>query len=68
VSELRPPTGLLFILQVTEEHGQTWWNDIDRGKLICPPEISGNLTSRVKELGEGSDESGFRNISVHISK
>jgi hypothetical protein len=31
VSELRPPTGPLFILQVIYEHGEPWWNDIDRG-------------------------------------
>jgi hypothetical protein len=31
ISELRPPTGLLFILQVIPEHGEPWWNDIDRG-------------------------------------
>jgi hypothetical protein len=45
VSELRPPTGLLFIPQVIYEHGEPWWNDNDRGKLIHPPELSGNPTS-----------------------
>jgi hypothetical protein len=45
VSELRPPTDPLVIPQVIYEHGQPWWNDIDRGKLIIPPELSGNLTS-----------------------
>jgi hypothetical protein len=40
VFELRP-TGLLFILQVLYEHGEPWWNDIDRGN-ICPRELSGN--------------------------
>jgi hypothetical protein len=30
VSELRPPTGVLFTLQMGYEH---WWNDIDRRKL-----------------------------------
>jgi hypothetical protein len=35
--------GLLFIPQEIYEHGEPWWNDIDRGKLlICPPELSGN--------------------------
>jgi hypothetical protein len=29
VSELRPPTGLLFIPQMIYEYGQPWWNDID---------------------------------------
>jgi hypothetical protein len=28
------------------EHGEPWWNDINRGKLlICPPGLSGNPTS-----------------------
>jgi hypothetical protein len=30
VSELRPLTGLLFILQMVYENGEPWWNDIDR--------------------------------------
>jgi hypothetical protein len=48
VSELRPPTGLLFIPQVIYEHGDPWWNKIDRGKLlIFPQELSGNPTTRV---------------------
>jgi hypothetical protein len=29
VSELRPPTGLLFITQVICEHEEPWWNLID---------------------------------------
>jgi hypothetical protein len=37
VSELRPPT---VHPQVKYEHGEPWWNDIDRGKLIHPPELS----------------------------
>jgi hypothetical protein len=34
VSELQPPTGLLFIPKViySYAHGEPWWNDIDRGK------------------------------------
>jgi hypothetical protein len=32
VSELRPPTGLLFIPQMIYEYGGPWWNDIDRKK------------------------------------
>jgi hypothetical protein len=31
VSELRQPTGILFIPQVIHEHGKPWWNSIDRG-------------------------------------
>jgi hypothetical protein len=44
---LRPPTGLLFIPQVIYKHGEEWWNDIDRGKLIRPSEVSGIRTSKV---------------------
>jgi hypothetical protein len=41
--------------------------------LICPPELSGNPTSRViavnqEEFGEGNDEFSLRNISVYTSK
>jgi hypothetical protein len=32
VSEMRPPRGLLFIPQMTYEHGEPWWNDTDRVK------------------------------------
>jgi hypothetical protein len=48
VSKLQPQMGILFIPQVIYEHGDPCWNDIDRGKLpIRPPELSGNLTSKV---------------------
>jgi hypothetical protein len=49
ISELRPPTGVLFIPQAIYEHGEPWWNDktVDRGILIGPPELSGNPSSRV---------------------
>jgi hypothetical protein len=40
--------GLLFIPQVIYDYEGTWWNGIDREKLmIRPPELSGNSTSRV---------------------
>jgi hypothetical protein len=32
VSDLRPPTDLLFILQMMYESEELWWNAIDRGK------------------------------------
>jgi hypothetical protein len=32
VSELRPPSGLFFVLQMIHAYGQPRWNDIDRGK------------------------------------
>jgi hypothetical protein len=60
VSELRPRTGLLFILQVTYEHGEPWWDDTDRIKPknsqikliqcqpLCPPRISLQLARNWK--------------------
>jgi hypothetical protein len=46
--ELWPPTGLVFILQVIYEHGEPWWNDIGRRKLLIHAlELFGNLTRRV---------------------
>jgi hypothetical protein len=46
VSELRPPTGLLFIPQVIYEYGEQWWNDICRGILLIRlSELYGNPTS-----------------------
>jgi hypothetical protein len=33
VFEMQPPTGLLFIPQITHEYGQPRWNDIDGIKL-----------------------------------
>jgi hypothetical protein len=46
VTELWPPTGLLSILQIIYAHGEPWWNDVDKEKvLIRPLELSGNRTS-----------------------
>jgi hypothetical protein len=45
VSEVQVPAGFLFIPKVIYEHGEPWWIDDERGKLICPPELSGNPTS-----------------------
>jgi hypothetical protein len=46
VSELRPPLGLLLIPQVIYKHGEPWWKEIDRVKvMIRPPQFSGNPTS-----------------------
>jgi hypothetical protein len=40
--------GLLIIPQVIYEHGEPWWNDMDRGKLLIRlPEFSGIPISRV---------------------
>jgi hypothetical protein len=38
--------GLFFIAQVIYEHGDPWWSDTERGKLLIrPPELSSNPTS-----------------------
>jgi hypothetical protein len=29
---------------VIYEHGEPWWNDIDRRKFLIPPELSVNPT------------------------
>jgi hypothetical protein len=34
---------------VIYQHGETWWNNIDRGKLLRPPERSDNPTSSHQE-------------------
>jgi hypothetical protein len=34
VSEMWPPTGLLFIPRAVYEHGEQLWNDIDTTKVI----------------------------------
>jgi hypothetical protein len=55
----------LIISQVTCGHGEPWWNDTGKGKLLIrPPERSGNPTSshlaeKQEELGEGNYEFGF---------
>jgi hypothetical protein len=62
VSELRPPTCLLFIPHVIHEHWEPWWNYIDRGNfwfvlqwplLVLRGESS---SSKAKGTGEGNDE------------
>jgi hypothetical protein len=71
VSELRPPTGVLFIHRVIYEHGEPWWNYIYRGKLpIRPPELSGNPTSThlVASKKNGRRNLGIRSIFVHTSE
>jgi hypothetical protein len=48
ISELWPPSSLLFIPQVIYKHGKPWWNNVDRGKLLIhPPELCGNPTSSI---------------------
>jgi hypothetical protein len=67
------PIGLLFIPQVIYKHGEQWWNDFNRGKLICPPAVSSNPTSshlvtNYDELGKENDEFGLTKYFVHTSK
>jgi hypothetical protein len=55
----------MFFPQVTYEHGEQWWNDVDKGKLHRA--LSGNPTSSAMkhgELAEGNDGFGLRSISV----
>jgi hypothetical protein len=47
VSELRSPPGLLSVPQVIYELVDSWWNDVDRIKVILPPNLSDNHTSIV---------------------
>jgi hypothetical protein len=70
--ELRPPTGLLVILQVIYEHGEPWWNNIDRGNwvfhqkslTILPAESS---SSKAGRTGEGNYEFGLtKYLSSHF--
>jgi hypothetical protein len=59
VSELRPPTGLLFIPQVIYEYGEPRWNDMDSGKLNNPPELCDNSTRSnlvAKQEGNGTEK------------
>jgi hypothetical protein len=55
LSELRPPTSLLFIPNVIHEYWKPWWDaDAGRWKLLTrSPELSGNPTSRFiwKQVG-----------------
>jgi hypothetical protein len=59
---------------VIHEHGELWWNDIDRAEfLIRPAELSGNPTKRViwqqaGGTGEGNDEFGLAKYFVHTCK
>jgi hypothetical protein len=63
---------LASYIQVIYEHGELWWNDIDRGQLIRLPHLSGNTTSshlvaNQEELGELNGDSGVHNIFVRTS-
>jgi hypothetical protein len=59
VSDLRPPTGLLFIPQVIFEQGEPWCNDVNRGNFWfvrqCTPAIPESSGSRQEEWATGCD-------------
>jgi hypothetical protein len=54
VPELRTPAGLLFIPQVVYEHADSWWNDINRAKLLIRPQSS--LAILLAELSSSKAE------------
>jgi hypothetical protein len=66
--------GLLFTFRVKYDHGEPWWNNIDRRKLLIHlPELSDNPTSshivaNEEKFGEGNDEFGLWNIFVDTSQ
>jgi hypothetical protein len=51
---------------VVYEHGEPWWNYIDKRKLIRPPALSGNpISSHLvasQELAEEHDEFSLRSV------
>jgi hypothetical protein len=52
VSELWPPAGLLLIPHMIYEHGEPWWNDIHKWKLLIPPpELSQSYQQSSKSGG-----------------
>jgi hypothetical protein len=46
------------------EHGEIWWNDINRGKLIHPSELSG---SEQEEQAKEMVDLALQSIFVHTS-
>jgi hypothetical protein len=61
-SELRTPTGLLFIPQVTYEYGEPRWNDTDREQLKSPKETcsSDNVSTTNPIRTDSSANLGLR--------
>jgi hypothetical protein len=77
ISELQPPTGLLFIPNVIYEYGTPWWNDTNREKLknsekTCPS-VTLSITNvtktdmRAKQGLRGSDPFTGNISTGHIS-
>jgi hypothetical protein len=72
VSELRLPTGLLFIPQVIYEHGESLWNDTDREKSSFdhqrPLEIlTSHLVAKQEELAKKMIHFAFAKYLFHTS-
>jgi hypothetical protein len=43
--------------QVMYDHGELWWNDMNRGKLVIRlPELFGNSSSKAGGTGKGNYE------------
>jgi hypothetical protein len=73
VSKLRLQTGLFFISQLIQEQGETWWNDIDRGKLIRPPDLWQSYQHRrpvanQEKMPKKQINLALQRICVHTSK
>jgi hypothetical protein len=74
VSELRLPTGVLLIPQVIHEHGEPWWNDVDRGNFQFVHHSSlresywqSHLVVKPEGLDEGNGGFCLRSISfTHV--
>jgi hypothetical protein len=73
ISELRPPSGLLFIPQVVYDYREPWWNDIDRVNAnsfhrahwqSCRQSSSSNAGG----TGEGNGEFCLKKCLFHTSK
>jgi hypothetical protein len=63
VSELWPPKGLLFIPQVIYKHGELWWNDIDRGKLVHQSSLA-MITAESSSSKAGGNGEGKINVCL----
>jgi hypothetical protein len=65
VSARQPPQRLLFIPHVIYEHGETSWNDVNRGKLFCPSLSilpAEHLVANQEDLSKGNDGFCLQNI------
>jgi hypothetical protein len=74
VSDLQPPAGLLFIPHMIYELENAWWNDVDRGKLIRPPDLwqSYQQSHLVASISNGQAKGimnlTLRSIFIHTCK